>query len=50
MQYVSYDVQTVDQLILRSGLGINELISELTELELYGLVQAMPGGYMRCKA
>ena len=50
MQYVSYDVQTVDQLILRSGLGINELISELTELELNGLVQAMPGGYMRCKA
>jgi len=49
MQHIGYELHTIDQLILRSGLGLNEVIDELTELELTGLVQAMPGGYMRCR-
>jgi DNA processing protein len=49
MQYMGDELYTVDQLILRSGLCMNEVISELTELELNGLVHALPGGYMRCR-
>ncbi len=48
MRYIGHELHTVDQLILRSGLSLNDVISELTELELNGFVQAIPGGYMRC--
>ncbi len=45
---IGYETTTVDQLVLRSGLTIEQVVCELVELELQGVVSAVPGGYMRC--
>lgn len=39
----SQDTITVDDIAHRTGLGAGEVLSALTELELYGLVQGYPG-------
>lgn len=38
----------VDQLVMLSGRSVEDIICDLVELELDGLVQSLPGGYMRC--
>ena len=48
LTYWGEDRMTVDQLIARSGLGLDDVIRELTELELMGFIHSTPGGYMRC--
>ena len=45
---IGFETTTVDQLVERSGLPIETVVCELVELELQGLVNAVPGGYMRC--
>mgnify|MGYP000275819439 CR=1 FL=1 len=45
---IGFEVTTVDQIINRSGLGVQEVICNLAELELQGMVKAISGGYMRC--
>lgn len=45
---IGFEMATVDQIMLRSGLTIEKVVCELAELELQGLVKAMPGGYTRC--
>ncbi|KTD07369.1 DNA-processing protein DprA [Legionella jamestowniensis] len=45
---IGFEITTVDQIMARSGLGIEEVVSSLATLELKGLVKAIPGGYMRC--
>ncbi|WED43256.1 DNA-processing protein DprA [Legionella cardiaca] len=45
---IGFEITTVDQIIARSGLGIEEVVSSLATLELKGIVKAVPGGYMRC--
>ncbi|CEK11881.1 DNA-processing protein DprA [Legionella hackeliae] len=45
---IGFEITTVDQIIARSGLGIEEVVSSLATLELEGIVKAIPGGYMRC--
>ncbi|ASQ44961.1 DNA-processing protein DprA [Legionella clemsonensis] len=45
---IGFEITTVDQIMARSGLGIEEVVSSLATLELKGLVKAVPGGYMRC--
>ena len=47
--YISFDVTTVDQIVARSSLPVEDVITDLAELELLGRVKAVPGGYMRCK-
>ncbi len=49
MQHIGYEILTIDQLMISSGLCLNEIMTELAELELNGLVQAIPGGYRRCR-
>ncbi len=39
---------SVDELVALTGLPTPEVLSELLELELLGLVQAVPGGIERC--
>jgi DNA processing protein len=39
---------TVDQLVIRSKRSVESILCDLVELELDGIVQSMPGGYMRC--
>lgn len=45
---IGFEVTTVDQIIERSGLSMTEVTCDLAELELQGIVKAVPGGYMRC--
>lgn len=45
---IGFETTTVDQIILRSGLAIEQVVCDLAELELQGFVKAVPGGYTRC--
>ncbi len=45
---IEFEATTVDQIVARSGLSIETVICKLTELELQGVINAVPGGYMRC--
>ena len=45
---IGFEVTTVDQIITRSGLSIEEVVCNLAELELQGMIKAISGGYMRC--
>lgn len=48
VQCIGFEVTTVDQIIERSGLSVETVVCHLAELELRGIVRAVPGGYMRC--
>ena len=48
VQWMGYELTTVDQLVVRSGLPVEDVVCDLVELELEGIVQSMLGGYMRC--
>ncbi len=45
---IGFETTTVDQMIARSGLKVEKVVCDLVELELQGIVKAVPGGYMRC--
>lgn len=49
VRYIGFEVTSVDQLIARSGLSITDIMCDLAKLELKGIVNAVPGGYMRCR-
>ena len=48
VKFIGFEMTTVDQIILRSGCTVEQVMSELAELELNGAVVSVPGGYMRC--
>lgn len=48
-RYIGFEVTSVDQLIARSGWSISDIMCSLAKLELKGIVNAVPGGYMRCR-
>lgn len=48
VKFIGFEMTTIDQIILRSGCTVEQVISELAELELKGTVLSVPGGYMRC--
>lgn len=45
---IGFETTTLDQIIVRSGLSFEKVACDLAELELEGIVKAVPGGYMRC--
>ena len=45
---IGFEVTGVDQIIARSGLTVEKVVCNLAELELQGIVKAVPGGYTRC--
>lgn len=45
---LGFEVTGIDKLSERSGLTVNEVACNLAELELQGVVRAVPGGYVRC--
>lgn len=45
---VGFDITNVDQIIQRSGLCVEDVSCFLAELELQGIIKAVPGGYTRC--
>lgn len=49
LQHVSFDLTTVDQMMERSGFSVDDVLCKVIELELQGLIQVVPGGYMRCR-
>lgn len=48
VQCVGFEITTIDQIMQRSGLCVEQVACNLAQLELQGLVQAVPGGYTRC--
>ncbi len=46
--YIGFEVTTIDSIVDRSSLPVEDVITDLAELELQGHVQAVPGGYIRC--
>ena len=48
IRWIGYDLTTVDEMLSVSGLSVAEIICDLAEFELQGLIKAVPGGYMRC--
>lgn len=49
VKFIGFEMTTIDQIIVRSGYTIEQVTSELAELELQGAIQSIPGGYMRCE-
>ncbi|WP_131782680.1 DNA-processing protein DprA [Legionella gresilensis] len=45
---LGFETATIDQITQRSGLSIEKVICDLAELELQGIIKAVPGGYIRC--
>lgn len=45
---IGFEITTVDQIVARSGLNVEEVACNLATLELRGIVKAIPGGYTRC--
>ncbi len=48
VKFMDFETTSIDQLIMRSGYSMDQVIGELAELEIMGIVQAIPGGYVRC--
>jgi DNA processing protein len=48
VECIGYETTTIDHIIVRSGLGVEQVVCHLAELELQGIVTAVPGGYTRC--
>lgn len=48
VKFIGFEMTTVDQIVLRTGCTVEQITSELAELELIGAVVSVPGGYMRC--
>lgn len=47
LEHLDYSLTSVDQLSIRSGLAVQQILVALMELELEGLIQQEPGGYRR---
>ena len=42
---LGFEVSTLDQIMTRSGLSFEDVACKLAQLELNGIVQAVPNGY-----
>lgn len=48
VKFIGFEVTTIDQIMTRSGLNVEEVVCNLAALEMQGIVKAISGGYMRC--
>jgi len=48
VKFIGFEMTSVDQIIIRSGLSVADITGKLAELELQGAILSVPGGYMRC--
>jgi DNA processing protein len=48
LEMLGYESTSADQLGSMSDMPVHQLMSELSALELMGLISRCPGGYMRC--
>jgi DNA processing protein len=47
LQYIGFEITTVDKIAERSLLPINDILAQLLDMELSGEIAAVGGGYMR---
>ena len=47
INHISYDVTSVDSIAERANLAINEVLTQLLDMELAGEIVSVPGGYLR---
>ena len=47
LQYIDYELTTIDQCVCRSGLKVQEVTEQLLQLELANYINRVPGGYVR---
>lgn len=47
VKFIGFETTSIDQIVMRSGFSIEQITSELAELELQGAITAVPGGYIR---
>ncbi|MDI1352016.1 MAG: DNA-processing protein DprA [bacterium] len=48
VKFIGFETTSVDQILVRSGYVLDQVISELAELELQGAIISVPGGFIRC--
>lgn len=48
VQCVGFDITSIDNIIQRSGLTVDTVTCHLAQLEINGMIKAVPGGYTRC--
>lgn len=48
LEMIGFEATSVDQLASAAALPIQQMLAHLSELEMLGLVQRCPGGYIRC--
>jgi len=48
LELLGFEASSVDQLVAGANMPVEQLLVQLSELELLGLVQRCPGGYIRC--
>lgn len=48
LKCLGFEVTSVNQIMMRSGLNFEEVAYQLATLELSQKIKAVPGGYMRC--
>lgn len=48
LEALGYDPVSLDQLVIRTGLQVDQLQSQILALELQGMIASVAGGYQRC--
>jgi DNA processing protein len=48
LEKMGYDIADIDQLVVLTGLATSRLMPLLVSLELKGIIEPVPGGYLRC--
>jgi DNA processing protein len=46
---LGYEPLSLDELVQHSGLGVTELLADLSDLEVEGWVEQLHGGWQRCR-
>ncbi len=49
LKLIGYDVTSVDAVVERSALSVEEVSFQVMSLELKGFIQSVPGGFQRCR-
>lgn len=47
LAYIDYDVTSINKIVQQSQLSVNDLLPQLLEMELSGIITAVSGGYLK---
>jgi DNA processing protein len=48
VQFIGFELTSIDQMMTRSGYPLDKIMEQLANLEVEGVIAAVPGGYIRC--